>query len=154
MSPLARIELVWMKGRIERWLRFGRIASTRIVDRQCRVVAVAPSEVFALVRWEGGEHGTHLSQIFIVRAAHAGEQAVTVPGVTPGGEVLLRLSGWHKVAAALAAIDAVEARQVRPEDVCPDHWRQVHNRLAVGRTSEPYGRARHRAWQLRRALAS
>ena len=153
MSPFTEIELVWIEGRFERWLRFGRVATRRIVDRQRRIVGIAPGSVFALVRWEGNAHGTIRSQIFIVRAPPAGAAAVTVPGVTPGGELLLRLSGWRKVEAALCAIDGAEARGYRPEDICPDHWRQVHNRLAVNRTPEPYGRARHRAWHLRRALA-
>ena len=154
MSPFTEIELVWVEGRVERWLRFGRVASERIVDRQRRIAGIAPGSVFALVRWDGNDQGTRLSQIFIVRVPRANEPAVTVPGVTPGGEVLLRLSGWRKVAAALAAIDDVEARGVRPEDVCPDHWRQVHNRLNANRTPDPYGKARHRAWLLRRAVAS
>jgi hypothetical protein len=72
--------------------------------------------------------------------------------VEPGAEILLRISGWPKVNEVLRAIDAVEQTGVAPEEVCPDHWRHVMNRLAAGEQPRAYTRERHRAWLLRRRI--
>ncbi|GAB5508504.1 MAG: DUF2840 domain-containing protein [Rhizobiaceae bacterium] len=154
MTEHTDVELLWIEGRIERWIRFGNVIEERLVDRRRRVVSFAPNSVFAFVRWASNDYGTLVSRIDIVRTCRAGEPRSTVPGITPGGDVLLRLSGWPKVETVLEAIDAVETLGVRPEDVCPDHWRQVYSRLSTGKTPERYTRQRHRAWLLRREMAA
>lgn len=148
---LTWVELVWFEQRIEHWIRFGRIVQEEILDRRRRRVAFAQG-VFAFVRWAGNDRGTIVSRIDVIRVVDAGEACSTVPGVTPGGDVLLRLSGWPRVQEALRAIDAVESLGVDAADAAPDHWRQVHNRLTARAAPEPYTRARHRAWRLRRSL--
>ena len=154
MTEHTDVELLWIEGRIERWIRFGNVIEERLVDRRRRIVSFAPDTVFAFVRWAANDYGTLVSRIDIVRACCAGEHRSTVPGITPGGDVLLRLSGWPKVETVLEAIDAVETLGLRAEDVCPDYWRQVYTRLSTGKTPERYTRQRHRAWLLRREMAS
>jgi Protein of unknown function (DUF2840) len=104
----------------------------------------------AFVRWASNDFGTVVSRIDIVRTIAPGEAYQTLPFVRPGGEILLRISGWPKVERVLAAIDAVEALGVNPADAAPDHWRHVHNRLGAGYEPRPYSRDQHRAWLLRR----
>lgn len=147
-----RVELLHIKDRVERWIRFGRTADEQLIDRRRKVVLFAPNSVFALVRWSANDFGTVVSRLYILRAVGAGEALTTVPDVDPGGELLLRISGWPKVKRAFEAIDAVEALGFSPEDICPDHWRQVSGRLAAGRAPEPYRPDRHRAWRLRTEL--
>ena len=154
MSGLTHVELLWIEGKIERWIRFGRIANEQILDRRRRVVSFAPDSVFAFVRWASNDHGTLVSRIDILRASKSGEPCSTVPGVTPGGEVLLRINGWPRVSQVLAAIDAVEALGITAEDACPDHWRHVHNRISAGQAPTPYARERHRAWLLRQEMTA
>jgi len=91
-----------------------------------------------------------VSRIDILRAVASGEPYSTVPFIRPGGEILLRLSGWPRVQRVLQAIDAVEAADVDPVDACPDHWRHVHNRLVAGEEPRPYLPERHAAWLKRR----
>jgi hypothetical protein len=154
MSGLTRVELLWLEQRIERWIRFGRIAEETILDRRRRVVGFAPGSVFAFVRWASNGYGTAVSRIDILRATMPGEPLSTVPHVTPGAEILLRLSGWPKVEQALAAIDAVARVGIEPEDACPDHWRHVMNRITAGLSPRAYALDRHRAWLLRRRVAA
>jgi hypothetical protein len=149
---LTDVELLHLEGRIERWIRFGKSVSERLLDRRRRVVSFAPGAVFALVRWQAGEHGTAVSRIDILRAVKPGEAFTTVPLVAPGGELLLHVQGWPKVQKVLGAIDAVEALGVDPKDASPDHWRCVQDRLAAGEPPRPYDLARHRAWRLRRGI--
>jgi len=147
------VELVWIEKRIERWIRFGRVADERIVDRRTRFVGFAAGQLFAFVRWAANPHGaTAISRLDIVRATARGEAYATVPGVLPGGEVLLHLSGWPVVHKALALIDAMEALHIDPRDAAPDYWRHVMNRLSAGETARPYSRERHAAWLQRREL--
>lgn len=154
MNDLTMVELTWIEKRIERWIRFGRIAEDRVLDRRRRLVGFAPGSIFAFVRWASNDYGTIASRIDILRAVPAGEVCSTVPYVQPGGEILLRLSGWPKVEAALKAIDAVEQLGIDAADAAPDHWRHVQNRLVVGETPRPYTMPRHRAWLLRRRVAA
>ncbi|MEO6216333.1 MAG: DUF2840 domain-containing protein [Sphingomonas sp.] len=151
-TDLTRVDLIWIEGRIEHWIRFGRSAGEQIIDRRRRVVCFRPGAVFAFVRWRSNDYGTIVSRIDIVVPVAAGEALVSLPGVTPGGDILLHLSGWPKVEAALRAIDSVEAIGVDPSDAAPEHWRHVHNRLAVGMIPRPYAWDRHRAWLQRKDL--
>ena len=154
MSALTEVELTWIEGQVECWIRFGDVAADRIIDRRRRVLSFAPGAIFAFVRWASNDYGTAASRIDVLRAAAAGEPFSTVPFVTPGAEILLRISGWPKVARVLAAIDQVEALGIGAEDTCPDHWRHVGNRITAGEASREYTRERHAAWLLRRRITA
>ena len=88
-----------------------------------------------------------------MRAVSRGESYSTLPHVDPGGEILLHLHGWPKVEQVLRAIDANEALGIAPDDVAPDHWRHIHNRLSAGLPPRSYSLARHQAWLLREGNA-
>ena len=148
------VDLLWIEGQIERWLRFGRDAGDRIVDRRRRLVTFRSGAIFAFVRWASNDFGTALSRIDIVRAVAPGETYSTVPFIAPGGDILLRSHGWPKVQRVFAAIDAIETLGIDPADAAPDYWRHVHNRLSVGQPPRAYRRDRHAAWLLRRAVQS
>lgn len=147
------VELSFDKGKVERWIRFGRKSYEQIIDRRRSVVGFAPDSIFAFVRWAGGAHGTVASRIDIVRAVHRSEPFQTLPFLRPGGDILLRLDGWPKVQRALAAIDAVEALGLDPADASPEHWRHVHNRLTANLEPHAYTPERHVAWLHRRRIA-
>ena len=154
MNDATTVELLWLEKRIENRVRFGRPVSERIIDAHRRVLSFAPGSLFAFVRWTSSDFGTVLSRIDILRAATPGQRYSTVPCVKPGGESLLRLSGWPKVERVLKLIDAVESLGIDPADVAPDYWHHVHNRLSVNETPRGYTRARHQAWLHRRRVGS
>jgi hypothetical protein len=147
-----RVDLLWIEKTIERWIRFGRSVEDQVLDRRRRRVAFAPGAVFAYVRWAGGDYGTLVSRIDILRAVVPGQPYQTVPTVDPGAEILLRISGWPKVQQVLQAIDVVEAIGVDPADAAPDHWRHIHNRMAAGEPPRTYTPERHRVWLQRREV--
>jgi hypothetical protein len=151
---LTHVDLLWIKQRVENRIRFGQIDQQHVIDRHWRVVSFAAGSIFAFVRWAANAHGTVLSRIDILRAAAAGERYITVPDVQPGGESLLRTSGWPRVEKVLQTIEAVEALRIHPADVAPDYWRHVHNRLSVGDQPQPYTQTRHRAWLRRKRVMS
>ncbi|MEW6597639.1 MAG: DUF2840 domain-containing protein [Pseudomonadota bacterium] len=149
---LTEVDLVWYEGQLEHWLRFGRAAGERILDRRRRTLSFAPGAVFGFARWAANDYGTAYSKIAILRAVTPGEAYVTSPQVRPGAEILLSLSSWRRVRQALQAIDAVEALGLNPADAAPEHWRHVHNRIIAGFAPRPYTAARHHAWRLRQAV--
>ena len=109
MNDLTTVEILWLEKRVENRVRFGRSVSERIVDRSRRVLSFAPGSIFAFVRWTSNDFGTVLSRVDILRAVAPGQRYSTVPWINPGGEILLRLTGWPKVERVLQLIDAVEA---------------------------------------------
>ena len=153
MSDLTDVELLWLEKRIENWIRFGHAAQEKILDRHRRILSFAPGSLFAFVRWMSNDYGTVVSRIDIIRAVAPGQRCATVPYVQPGGEILLRLSGWPKVERVLQLVDAVEALGIDPADAAPEYWQHVHNRLSVNEVPRAYTRGRHQAWLHRRKIS-
>ena len=153
MNDLTTVELLWLEKRIENRIRFGHPKSEKIIDQHRRIVSFEPGSIFAFVRWTSNDFGTVLSRIDILRAAIPGRRYSTVPWIAPGGESLLRLSGWPKVERVLHLIDAIEALAIEPSEAAPDYWHHVHNRLSVNEAPRPYTRSRHQAWLHRRKVA-
>ena len=149
---LTHVELTWIEKKIERWLRFGRRAEEKILDRRRSISSFKPGSVFAFVRWASNDFGTIVSRMDIARAVDAGAPYQTLPFVRPGGEILLRVDGWPKVERVLQAIDAIEALDVDPADVAPEYWRHLHSRLAAGHQPRAYTREQHQAWLKRRSV--
>jgi Protein of unknown function (DUF2840) len=147
---LTLVEVHWHEGNREDWFKFGKPVASRIVDRHVRTESYAPGQVFALVRWAANEHGTIRSSLDVVRAVARGEAYTTLAQVDPGGDILLAVSGWPKVVQVFRLIDAIEAAGIDPCNVAPDHWRHVHNRLAIAAKPRAYTPERHQAWLARR----
>lgn len=149
-DDLTHVELTHVEKKIEHWVRFGQLAEETTLDRRRRIFAFRPGAIFAFVRWASNDFGTIISRIDIVRAVERHEPYQTLPFVRPGGDILLRIDGWPKVEQVLRHIDAIEAIGIDPEDVSPDHWRHVHNRLTAGHEPRTYTADQHRAFLLRR----
>jgi len=149
---LTDVTLIWREGKREDWLKFGKPVAERIIDRRQRIESYAAGQVFGLVRWASNDYGTVRSTLDVVRAVDGNEPCVPVPQVNPGGDLLLSVHGWPKVAQVFRLIDAIEASGIDPCEVAPDHWRHIHNRLAGREAPRGYSPARHRAWLQRKAL--
>ena len=151
-APLTHVTPVWREGEREDWLKFGKPVAERIIDRRRRVESYVAGQVFALVRWASNEYGTIRSTLDIARAVAVDEPCTPIAQVDPGGELLLSVKGWSKVAQVFRLIDAIEASGIDPCEVAPDHWRHVHNRMAGRERPRGYTPTRHRAWLQRKAL--
>ncbi len=100
-NDFTRVELTHIQKRVEHWIRFGCPADEKVLDRRRRVLAFRPGSVFAFVRWAANDYGTIISRIDIVRAVASGEPHQTLPFVRPGGDILLKITGWPKVEQVL-----------------------------------------------------
>ncbi|QGM46078.1 DUF2840 domain-containing protein [Methylocystis heyeri] len=152
-APLTHVHLTWIEKKIEHWLRFGRRAEEKILDRRRSIASFTPNNIFAFVRWASNDYGTIISRMDIVRAVEPGARFQTLPFVRPGGEILLRVDSWPKVERVLQAIDAIEALKIDPADVAPEYWRHLQNRVAAGHQPRAYTREQHAAWLKRRNVS-
>ncbi|TSE12237.1 DUF2840 domain-containing protein [Mesorhizobium intechi] len=152
MSGLTHVELIWLKKRIENYIRFGKTVENRNVDRSRRVVAFEAGSIFAFVRWTANDFGTVASRIDILRAVGASKRCSTVAYVRPGADILLTVIGWPNVERVLQIIDTTEALGIDPIDVAPEYWRHVHSRFAARESPRAYTLQRHEAWLLRRRI--
>ncbi len=150
---LTHVELYFLRKQVEHWVRFGHPVLDHRIDDKRRVVSFEANSIFAFVRWMSNSYGTLISRIDIVRAVETGEPYQTLPFVTPGGDILLRIHGWPKVQQVLDVIDTIEKLGIDPANVSPDYWRHVHNRLTVNQPARAYSRDQHKAWLKRRRIA-
>lgn len=144
-GSFTRVALVHWPDLASDWLRFGAVAESRIIDRRRSIALLPAGALFAFVRWRGGDHGTILWRLWVLRAGKAGDGLATINGIRPGAMILLAVAGPPKVRRALALIDAIEAEGIDPSDVAPSWWRVAHNRLTAHREVRPYGRQEHAA---------
>ena len=140
-NDLTQVELLWLKQRIENWIRSGRIADETIINSNRRVVSFSPGSIFAFVRWASNDYGTVASRIGHPARDHARralfDRALRAP---------------RRRNPVLQAIDAIDALGIDPADAAPEHWRHVHNRLSVNEVPRRYTQSRHQAWLHRRRV--
>jgi len=152
VQPLTRVRLTFIRDQANDWLRFGHAVKERIVDTYRRDVYFTPHAILGCITWRGTLHGTSLWRVDVLRAVTIRERASQLSNVSPGAEILLRVSGPSKVPALLALFDRIEAAGIQLIAVSPDYWRCVHNRLAANLDIAVVTADAERAFQSRRKL--
>ena len=114
-AALTHVELTWIEKKIEHWLRFGRRADEKILDRRRSISSFKPGSIFAFVRWASNDYGTVVSRMDIVRAVEPGARFQTLPFVRPGGEAA---SGGARAHGAILATSAASAAISRAAVLC------------------------------------
>lgn len=153
-EPLTRVEIVFYPEFVNHWLRFGEADEWRDLDRRRALAFFKPGRVFGYVRWQANEFGTQDWRFTVVQTREPSTLLSRVPGVTPGGEVLLLLTGKTKVKQTLLQIDAIEAMGLDPADVSSAYYRHLHNRILAGKPIRPYSPEQHLAHLAARKIAS
>ena len=157
VTALTEVELIHLEGKIERWIRFGRQARgahPRPSPPRSRVRARKRCSRSFAGRPTTMAPSSAASTWLALRRCRA-SRSPPVPFVTTRrGDPSAHFRAGPGSQQVLAAIDQVEALDVRAEDACPDHWRHVHNRITAGEAPRAYTRERHAAWLLRRRITA
>ncbi|MBL0770086.1 DUF2840 domain-containing protein [Sphingopyxis sp. DHUNG17] len=149
-SGLTDVELTWIEGRLERQLRFGRVAAQRSGGPQKRIASFRPGATFALLGCTVPDVGRASWNLAVVTAVAPGAPYQAHAGIAPGGDILLLIDAIEPIRAVSREIDMIEASGIDPCDVPPDHWRHIAASLAAALPFRAYGAERHAAWLRRR----
>lgn len=144
-ESFTRVEIAFYPEHLNHWLRFGEPDEQQDLDRRRSLALFKPGRIFGYVRWWANEYGTQDWRFTIVQTAEPSLLLSRIKGVTPGGEVLLLVTGNTKVKRALLQIDALEAAGFEPAEVSPAYYRHIHNRIAAIQPIRAYSKAQHAA---------
>jgi len=128
MSAPTEVELYFLKGKVERWIRFGAPISERTLDRRRRIATFAPGAFSPSCAGLRTTTGRWFPDRYSARLPR-GEACSTVPWAKPARKFCCGLSAGQGPARP-------ESNRLRrgaglpPQEICPDHWRHVHSRLA------------------------
>ena len=136
---LTRATHLFLDGKVNDRVRFGKPAAERIIDRRCRVELFEPGQVFGYVQWRANRYGTELWRVWVLQAGRPGARLETVPGIAPGAHIWLGLAGQARVGRALELVDAIEAQGIDPARVPESYLRTAQNRLAAGTPCRVFG---------------
>ena len=126
----------------------------RRIDRRRAVASFAPDAVFGYVRWRANGFGTELWRAYVLRSGAPGQALHTIPGVAPGADILVSISGANPVKRLLALIDEMKAAGLAPDAPPQAYWRVVQNRLAAGLPLRIYSSAEQDQGRRTRGLAT
>jgi len=136
-----------VKNRANDRLLFGRPVVTYPLHEGGALHLFDAGQVFGFVRWRGDGYGTQTWRVVVARGLAVGEEGSAIPGLEPGGEVLLHAFGKVRAKRALRAIDVLSDKHVLHE-IAPAYWRHVHLCVERNVSPDPYDEA---AFQLRAA---
>ncbi|WP_339862510.1 DUF2840 domain-containing protein [Paremcibacter congregatus] len=111
-------------------------------------------DIFGYIRWETNEYGTKIWRFFVLQGGDPTTAVCNIPGITPGAEVLLDVSGKARVHRLFEAIDLIEQAEIDLADVAPWYWIQTNARLNASLDPLPYEARLHNAWLLERAVSA
>jgi len=139
-GPATGLRARVLKNRANDRLLFGRSVVTYPLHEGGALHLVDAGQVFGFVRWRGDGYGTQTWRVVVARGLAAGEEGSAIPGLEPGGEVLLHAFGKARAKRALGAIDVLSDKHVLQE-IAPAYWRHLH--LCVDRNIilDPYEEA-------------
>ena len=108
--------------------------------------AFPPGAVFAQLLRAGSGRGREAWRLAVLRAGGPGECMLRIPGVRPGAEVLLCVTGKLRTQRALRIFDAVRRLGIDPGDASPAWIAGVGAALAADLAPRPYSTGQHAAY--------
>ncbi len=145
---LTRAHLHFDRQNFNYYTRFGSPQYRENVTAWQAYEYFSSGSIFSYIRWEAGEYGTRSWRFFVLRAGDPNAVICKIPGITPGAEVLLDISGQARVLRLFNAIDRIEQAEIDCTDVAPRYWIQANARINAAFDPLPYTPDQHRSWLL------
>ena len=147
-NNLTRVELFYLEGHINYWLRFGDYSFEKNIDRRRAFVWFKPGQTFCYIRWWSNDYGTQGWTLAILQAPKQGENCMQYyPGISLGVEILLWVKGGTFVKRVLEMIDGIERQSFDLSGVLPDYYRYLGQCILMGKTPHLYNLAQYNASQ-------
>lgn len=149
---LTRVHLHYGRDKFNHYIRFG-VPTYR--DNQSPREAYeyySTGAIFGYVRWETNNYGTLRWRFFILKGGDEKTFMCSIPGVSPGAEVLADISGKERVHRLFEAIDCIEANDIDPCEVASWYWVQSNARINSSLKPFAYSPEMHRTWLLEQEL--
>jgi len=147
-KDLTRVELFYLEGHINYWLRFGDYSFEKNIDRRRAFVWFKPGQTFCYIRWWSNDYGTQGWTLAIFQAPKQGENCMQYyPGISLGVEILLWVKGGTYVKRVLEILDKIEGEDINLSEASPNYWRYLGQCILMGKTPHLYEKAHHQAWQ-------
>ena len=123
------------EARINHRLRFGVPDYQVHLDKTRALAFFAANQTLGYIRWQANDYGTQDWQFCVVKTVsvkqHEDKDITAFPGIIPGADILLHVSGKTKVKRVLSLLDELEDRGAELTQITKSWWRQLHNRLEV-----------------------
>lgn len=132
-QALTRVTLDYMEGLRNHRLLFGHVYDMETIimlqGNGLRYAYFLPGQIVGYERWEQNRYGTKKWTIFVLKTLEPGYLASKIPGVNPGAECLLKISGVGKVKRTLKWFDLIQQYQPNMADIEPDYYRYLEERI-------------------------
>ena len=143
--PFTLVLISYRKNRHNHRLRFGAPKRQIRLDWQRALAAFIPGQTFGYIRWTANRYGTQDWRFFVVQAVYNGP-LTALPGVRPGGDILLETQGRTRVTRTLQWLDALETEVEDLAVISTAFWRAAHQSLLIGGVPDMPTRLQKRAW--------
>lgn len=121
----------YRKNRRNHRLVFGRPRMEIRRGWHRKLAAFYPGDVFGYERWRANKYGTQDWRFVVAKARKSGCVS-RFPGLYPGAELLLNVTGKTRVKRAYDCLDRLKTHTSALETVPEHHWREVGCRLLAG----------------------
>ena len=112
-------------------LRFGTPVRTIRLDNARNVCAFKRWQTFGYIRWIRNDFGTIDWRLYVCRASGSG-RITHIPGIEPGAELLLFVTGTEAMKRFLPRLDRLEKQAGGQLETIPaSFWRRVANELTI-----------------------
>lgn len=130
-SDLTLVSLAAVETRLSARLIFGAPYLICETGRQGRIAAFKPGDVFGYERKRADYRAAGGWQFHVMQAGAQGDRISRIPGVVPGGILLLSALQHHHARRALEAARMV-LEHAEPGMLSPAFWQRVSTQLQAG----------------------
>jgi len=115
-------------------IRFGNCAKTLQVNLKQVIQLIAPDELIAMQRWQGGLYGTTKWALYIFRTKIFKHGSSFIAGIFPAVELLFFCSGATRVKRTLSMLYQFRDLGIEFSNLNNEYWLHQNARIQTGKS--------------------
>lgn len=135
-SFMTAVEQRYLENQCNHRVLHGRPESEEIISSSSgatyKKLLFLPNNIVFYERWTRNNFGTTLWEIFAFKTSEPLREIQSIPGVHPGAELYLHVSGKDKAKKALAFLDQLSTQSLDPCGLSEAHIRALNIRIQTG----------------------